>query len=110
MDRLKGMLGGAAQNSVRPSPQAGRSAPDTPLRVLVEQTSPQLLIEADLRRLNAAFPGLGDATAHYVLHGGPRDALVRLSGSGAGKRIEPEGMGTYPESIVFGDAMSWERC
>lgn len=68
----------------------------------IQQMPLQSLIENDLFRLNDAYPGLGDAAVSYVVNGKPRDALVRLSGSGAGKRIEHESTGTFSESIAFG--------
>ncbi len=94
LDRLKGMFGGMAQNPARPSSGAD-AVSDKPVTL-------QSLIQADLRRSNAIFPGLGDSAVHYVLNGGPRDVLVRLSGSGAGRRIEHESTGTFSESIAFG--------
>ena len=101
LDQLKSMLGGTSQPPA-PKPQTQRTYQPAPPPVPFERRGLRAMVEADLCRFNAAFPGLGDAAAHYVLVGGSHEVLGRLASAGVGKRFEAQGTSTNHQSVTMG--------
>ncbi|NJM83647.1 MAG: hypothetical protein HC844_15315 [Tabrizicola sp.] len=105
LNQLKGMLGGLAQGGSLPAsqtPQPRRPTPIAEPEIPVAQRGLRALVEADLCRLNAGFPGLGDAAACYVLTGGNPEVLRRLESSGLGRRIEAQGAFAHRGTMLRG--------
>jgi Domain of unknown function (DUF4132) len=101
LDQLKGMLGRASQTPTS-KPQQQRAYQPAPPPIRFGRQGLRALVEADLCRFNAAFHGLGDAAAQYVLVGGAPGVLERLEYAGVGKQFEAQGAPVSQQSVTMG--------